>query len=308
MTRAIDQVREDIERDFWIGGFRDYLSLEAGSSENTVSNYARDVRRLGEFARARGVRSPAKVTRRMLRDFVFSLKDLGLSPATIRRHVSSIRTYFAFLAGEGRITNDPSDRLESPRRGRTLPDTLSVKEVEALLGSPHPDERLAWRDRTLLELAYGAGLRVSELCGLEKDQVLASEGLVRVFGKGGKERLVPIGRSVIGALSVYLHTLRPELDRGRTQNRLLLNARGQPLSRVGAWGIVKRHAERAGIRKRVTPHTLRHSFATHLLEGGADLRAVQEMLGHADLSTTQIYTHVDREYLRSVHKQFHPRA
>jgi integrase/recombinase XerD len=308
VSRTIELVREEIERDFWIGGFRDYLALEAGSSENTVSNYARDVRRLGEFARARGARSPEKVTRRMLRDFVFSLKDLGLSPATIRRHVSSIRTYFAFLTGEGKITNDPSDRLESPRRGRTLPDTLSVKEVEALLGSPHPDEPMAWRDRTLLELAYGAGLRVSELCGLEKDQVLASEGLVRVFGKGGKERLVPIGRSVISALSVYLHTLRPELDRGRTQNRLLLNARGTPLSRVGAWGIVKRHAERARMSKRVTPHTLRHSFATHLLEGGADLRAVQEMLGHADLSTTQIYTHVDREYLRSVHKQFHPRA
>jgi integrase/recombinase XerD len=307
-TKTLEQVREEVERDFWIDGFREYLALEAGSSDNTVSNYARDIRRLGEFARARGARDPAKVTRRMLRDFVFSLKDLGQSPATIRRHVSSIRTYFGFLVGEGKVTVDPSDRLESPRRGRTLPTTLSVQEVEALLGSPEPDEPMAWRDRTLLELAYGAGLRVSELCGLEKDQVMASEGLVRVFGKGGKERLVPIGRSVIGAISVYLHNTRPELDKGRTQNRLLLNARGAPLSRVGAWGIVKRHAERAGITKRVTPHTLRHSFATHLLEGGADLRAVQEMLGHADLSTTQLYTHVDREYLRSIHKQFHPRA
>jgi integrase/recombinase XerD len=307
-TKTFEQVREEVERDFWIDGFREYLALEAGSSDNTVSNYARDIRRLGEFARARGARDPAKVTRRMLRDFVFSLKDLGQSPATIRRHVSSIRTYFGFLVGEGKVTVDPSDRLESPRRGRTLPTTLSVQEVEALLGSPEPDEPMAWRDRTLLELAYGAGLRVSELCGLEKDQVMASEGLVRVFGKGGKERLVPIGRSVIGAISVYLHTTRPELDKGRTQNRLLLNARGAPLSRVGAWGIVKRHAERAGLTKRVTPHTLRHSFATHLLEGGADLRAVQEMLGHADLSTTQLYTHVDREYLRSIHKQFHPRA
>jgi integrase/recombinase XerD len=307
-TKTFEQVRAEVERDFWIDGFREYLALEAGSSENTVSNYARDIRRLGEFARARRARDPAKVTRRMLHDFVFSLKDLGQSPATIRRHVSSIRTYFGFLVGEGKVTVDPSDRLESPRRGRTLPTTLSVQEVEALLGSPHPDEPMAWRDRTLLELAYGAGLRVSELCGLEKDQVMASERLVRVFGKGGKERLVPIGRSVISVISVYLHNTRPELDKGRAQNRLLLNARGAPLSRVGAWGIVKRHAERAGITKRVTPHTLRHSFATHLLEGGADLRAVQEMLGHADLSTTQLYTHVDREYLRSVHKQFHPRA
>ncbi|NNG17210.1 MAG: site-specific tyrosine recombinase XerD [Gemmatimonadales bacterium] len=307
-TKAFEQVREEVERDFWIDGFREYLTLEAGSSDNTVSNYARDIRRLGEFARGRGARDPATVTRGMLRDFVFSLKDLGQSPATIRRHVSSIRTYFSFLVGEGKITVDPSDRLESPRRGRTLPTTLSVTEVEALLGSPQPDEPMAWRDRTLLELAYGAGLRVSELCGLETNQLMASEGLVRVFGKGGKERLVPIGRSVIGAVSVYLHSTRPDLDKGHTQNRLLLNARGAPLSRVGAWGIVKRHAERAGITKRVTPHTLRHSFATHLLEGGADLRAVQEMLGHADLSTTQLYTHVDREYLRSVHKRFHPRA
>ena len=210
--------------------------------------------------------------------------------------------------GEGRVPNDPSDRLESPRRGRILPNTLSVREVEALLAAPDVDQPLAWRDRTLLELGYGAGLRVSEICGLVTTDLLLTENLVRVFGKGGKERLVPIGRSVIGAASVYLHQLRPELDRGRSAGRVLLNARGQPLSRVGAWGIVKRAAARAGIGKRVTPHTLRHSFATHLLEGGADLRAVQEMLGHADLSTTQIYTHVDREYLRSVHKQFHPRG
>jgi integrase/recombinase XerD len=149
---------------------------------------------------------------------------------------------------------------------------------------------------------------VSELCGLGLTDLLLPEGLVRAFGKGGKQRLVPIGRGTIGAVSVYLHSLRPSLDHGKSGGRVLLNARGEPLSRVGAWGIVKQAARRAGITKRVTPHTLRHSFATHLLEGGADLRAVQEMLGHADLSTTQIYTHVDREYLRSIHKQFHPRG
>jgi integrase/recombinase XerD len=233
---------------------------------------------------------------------------LGLSPASIRRGVSAIRTYFGFLVGEGRVRDDPSDRLESPKRGRVLPDTLTVQEVEALLGSPGVEQPLAWRDRALLELAYGAGLRVSELCGLGLTDLLLSDNLVRVFGKGGKERLVPLGRSVIGSVSVYLHTMRPELDKGKSRGRVLLNARGQPLSRVGAWNIVKRATDRAGISKRVTPHTLRHSFATHLLEGGADLRAVQEMLGHADLSTTQIYTHVDREYLRSIHKQFHPRG
>jgi integrase/recombinase XerD len=180
--------------------------------------------------------------------------------------------------------------------------------VEALLGAPRIEEPLAWRDRALLELAYGAGIRVSELCGLGLTDLVLTDGLIRVFGKGSKERLVPIGRSVLGAVSVYLHDLRPTLDKGKTKGRVLLNARGDPLSRVGAWGVVKRCAERAGITKRVTPHTLRHTFATHLLEGGADLRAVQEMLGHADLATTQIYTHVDREYLRSVHKRFHPRA
>jgi integrase/recombinase XerD len=305
---TVSDLRERAARDFGLEGFRDFLALESGHSANTVEAYLRDLQRLAEFAASKGVRDPGQVTRALLRDFVYLLKDLGLSAATIRREVSAVRTYYGFLVGEGRLTTDPSDRLESPRRGRVLPDTLSVRDVEALLAAPHVGEPLAWRDRTLLELGYGAGLRVSELCGLGVTDLILSENLVRVFGKGGKERLVPIGRSVIGAVSVYLHQLRPELDRGKTKARVLLNARGQPLSRVGAWGIVKRAAERAGISKRVTPHTLRHSFATHLLEGGADLRAVQEMLGHADLSTTQIYTHVDREYLRSVHKQFHPRG
>lgn len=301
-------LRAQIDRDFWIEGFRDFLALESGHSANTVESYLRDLRRLGEFARSRGVRDPGRLSRPLLRDFVYLLKDRGLSSASIRRGVSAIHTYYGFLVGEGRVAHDPSDRLESPRRGRTLPVTLTVQEVEALLGATKIEQPLAWRDRALLELAYGAGLRVSELCALGLTDLLLSENLVRIFGKGGKERLVPIGRSVIGAVSVYLHTMRPSLDKGKSRGRVLLNARGQPLSRVGAWGVVKRATERAGITKRVTPHTLRHSFATHLLEGGADLRAVQEMLGHADLSTTQIYTHVDREYLRSVHKQFHPRA
>jgi integrase/recombinase XerD len=304
----LSALRTQIDRDFWLEGFRDYLALEAGHSANTVESYMRDLRRLGEFATSRGVRDPARLTRQLLRDFVYLLKDLGLSAASIRRGVSAIRTYYGFLVGEGRVSDDPSDRLETPRRGRVLPETLSVGEVEALLAATHLDQPLAWRDRALLELAYGAGLRVSELCGLSITDLILTDNLVRIYGKGGKERLVPLGRTVIGAVSVYLHTIRPELDRGKSRNRVLLNARGEPLSRVGAWGIVKRATERAGITKHVSPHTLRHSFATHLLEGGADLRAVQEMLGHADLSTTQIYTHVDREYLRSVHRQFHPRG
>jgi integrase/recombinase XerD len=305
---TVADLRERAARDFGLEGFRDFLALESGHSGHTVEAYLRDLQRLAEFAASKGVRDPGQVSRSLLRDFVYLLKDLGLSAATIRREVSAVRTYYGFLVGEGRLAADPSDRLESPRRGRVLPDTLTVPEIEALLAAPSIDERLAWRDRALLELGYGAGMRVSEICGLATTDLLLSENLVRVFGKGGKERLVPIGRSVIGAVSVYLHQVRPEIDRGRSGGRVLLNTHGRPLSRVGAWGVVKRAAARAGITKRVTPHTLRHSFATHLLEGGADLRAVQEMLGHADLSTTQIYTHVDREYLRSVHKQYHPRG
>jgi integrase/recombinase XerD len=296
------------EQRFFLEGFRDYLALEAGHSPTTIESYLRDLRRLLRFADLHRISGPDRITRPFLREFIYALKDMGLEPATIRRQVSAIHTYFGFLLSEGIVREDPSDRLETPKRWRTLPEVLSIAEVEAMLGSPTINDPLGWRDRALLELGYGAGLRVSELCGITLPDLVLSEGLVRVLGKGSKERLVPIGRQVVGAVSVYLNTTRVALDRGKTQGRLLLNARGHPLSRVGAWGIVKQHAERAGISKRVTPHTLRHTFATHLLEGGADLRAVQEMLGHADLSTTQIYTHVDREYLREVHRKFHPRA
>jgi integrase/recombinase XerD len=203
---------------------------------------------------------------------------------------------------------DPSERLETPKRWRTLPEVLTVADVERLLAAPTLDEPLAFRDRALLELAYGAGLRVSEWITLGVRDLLLEDSLVRVFGKGSKERLVPIGRTAVGAVAVYLRELRPRLERGAGEGVLFLNARGEPLSRMGAWKILRKYVQAAGIEKHVSPHTLRHSFATHLLEGGADLRAVQEMLGHVDISTTQIYTHVDREYLRSVHRQFHPRA
>jgi integrase/recombinase XerD len=189
-----------------------------------------------------------------------------------------------------------------------LPEVLTAAEVERLIGAVSLDEEFAFRDRAMLELAYGAGLRVSEWIGIDVKDVLLDDLVVRVFGKGGKERLVPIGRHAAGAVAMYLRELRPRLEKGQGQGRLFLNAHGRPLSRMGAWGILRKYVERAGLEKRVTPHTLRHSFATHLLEGGADLRAVQEMLGHADISTTQVYTHVDREHLRQVHKQFHPRG
>jgi integrase/recombinase XerD len=298
----------DAERAFLIEQFADFLALERGSSANTVQAYRRDLTHLMDFLLERKVRAPAGVTGAVLRDFIFHLKDLGLAATSIRRHVSATRTYFKFLAGEGHIVRDPSDRLASPKRWRTLPAVLTAAEVERLLAAVSAEDPLAWRDRAIVEFGYATGARVSEIIRVEQKDVLFDEGLVRLFGKGNKERLVPIGRRALGAIALYSRETRPRLERGKGQGRVFLNARGTPLSRVGVWGIIKRYAQTAGISKRVTPHTLRHTFATHLLEGGADLRAVQEMLGHADLGTTQLYTKVDRDYLRSVHRTYHPRA
>jgi integrase/recombinase XerD len=293
---------------FLLEPFNDFLLLEQGASPRTHEAYGRDLARFAGYAVGRGAPTPTDVTAKLLREYVYHLKDLGLAPASIRRNVSALRTYFKFLLGEGHVARDPSERLESPKRWRTLPDVLTVAEVDRLLASPALDDPLVFRDRALLELAYGAGLRVSEWISVGVRDVMFDESLVRVFGKGSKERLVPIGRRAIGALASYIRELRPRLEQGQGKGTLFLNARGQPLTRMGAWKILQKYVTRAGIDKHVSPHTLRHSFATHLLEGGADLRAVQEMLGHADISTTQIYTHVDREYLRSVHRQYHPRA
>ncbi len=297
-----------LDRAFHLEQFRDYLSLEAGTSANTVHNYMRDIRRLASHASRRGAHGPDAVTAAQLREFIYDLKDLGLAPATIRRQISAIRTYYRFLVGEAHATRDPSERLESPKQWRRVPTVLTVAEVERLVVTPNAVEPLGIRDRALLELAYATGVRVSELVGLQLQHILYQDGLARVFGKGSKERIVPVGRRALGAVALYAREIRPLLDRTLGGGTLFLNARGTPLSRVGAWGVIKRAARQAGIAKRVTPHTLRHTFATHLLEGGADLRAVQEMLGHRDLATTQLYTHVDRDYLRTVHRQFHPRA
>lgn len=293
---------------FLLGSFADFLTLEQGASPRTNEAYLRDIARMAEFATSRAAPGPVDITARLLRDYIYHLKDLGLAPSSIRRNVSALRTYFKFLLADGVVVRDPTERLETPKRWRTLPDVLTQAEIDQILAAPTLDDPLYFRDRALLELAYGAGLRVSEWISLAVRDVMLEEGLVRIFGKGSKERLVPIGRQAIGATAVYLRELRPRLERGEGKGLVFLNARGQPLTRMGAWKILKRHVERTGIEKHVSPHTLRHSFATHLLEGGADLRAVQEMLGHADISTTQIYTHVDREYLRAVHRQYHPRG
>ena len=299
---------DKIARSFFVERFDDFLALEQGASVETSKAYRLDIERFVTYEQVKGAGAPSEVGSRSLREYIYHLKDLGLAPASIRRNISAVRTYFKFLLGEGHIVSDPSERLETPKKWRTLPEVLGVEEIERLLAAPSLDERLAFRDRAMLEVAYGAGLRVSEWISLGVRDVMLQDHLVRVFGKGAKERLIPIGRKAIGAIAIYLRELRPVLEKGEGKGILFLSARGQPLSRMGAWKILRKYVDKAGITKAVSPHTLRHSFATHLLEGGADLRAVQEMLGHVDISTTQIYTHIDREYLRSVHKQFHPRS
>lgn len=298
---------DDISRGFHLESFQDFLALEKGSSKSTAEAYQHDLLRMAVYSRTQGITQVIELNHTVLRNYLYHLKDLGLSASSIRRNVSAVRTYFRFLADENVIVSDPSERLEMPKKWRTLPEVLTVEEVVKILDAPSLDEPFVFRDRAMLEVAYGAGLRVSEWITLEVKNVFFDEKVLRVFGKGSKERLVPIGRKAVAEISIYLRELRPRLEKGKGQGVLFLNARGEPLSRMGAWKILRKYVDAAGITKRVTPHTLRHSFATHLLEGGADLRAVQEMLGHADISTTQIYTHVDREYLRNIHKQFHPR-
>lgn len=298
----------DPSRAFRLESFRDHLSFERGLSPRTIDAYLRDVRRLVTFASAGRASVPEALTYALLRDHVADLVEAGRAASTVARAVSSVRGYLRFLVEEGVIEADPSEQLEAPRRGRPLPSVLTVPETEALLGAVQSDDAAAFRDRAILEVLYGCGLRVSELCDLKIRDLDLDEGLVCVFGKGAKERLVPIGADARFAVRRYLRESRPGLDRGASEGRVFLNQRGRPLSRMGVWKIVRRYVERAGIVKRVTPHTLRHSFATHLLEGGADLASVQEMLGHADISTTEIYTHVDRSHLRQVHRAHHPRG
>ena len=307
MNQAVEP-RDTVLRSFYVRQFLDHLRFERGLADRTLSAYEHDITRLVLFAERLGVAEPSAITVRELRALLLELKDLGLAASSIGRNVSAIRTYYRFLLGEGLIDTDPSERLQTPKGWRHLPEVLTVPEIEALVQAPDLGHPLAWRDRAMLEFAYASGVRVSELTALQIRDLAMDEGFARVVGKGSKERLVPIGGSAVGALSLYLRELRPRLEKGEGEGRVFLNARGRPLSRMGVWKILRQHVETAGIRKPVSPHTIRHSFATHLLEGGADLAAVQEMLGHADIATTQIYTHVDRHYLAQVHREFHPRG
>ena len=287
--------------------FNDYITFERGLSARTVSAYERDLTRWWRSVSERGAGDPGEVTPYLLREWIFGLNDAGLAATSIRRAQSAVRTYFRFLLSEGLLEVDPTERLESPRVTRKLPDSLTRTEVLRLLDAPDSERPLFWRDRAILELLYASGLRVSELVDLPLSGLDLDEALVTVFGKGSKERIVPMGGPAVTTLERYLREVRPRLDKGRGEGRVYLNARGTRMRRESVWKLVKKSARLAGIVKNVSPHTLRHTFATHLVEGGADLAAIQELLGHADISTTQIYTHVDREYLRDVHRRFHPR-
>jgi integrase/recombinase XerD len=295
--------------------FLDHLTVERGLARNTVDAYRRDLTRYVAFLGRSGVEGPAAAGEREISAFVRELSSSEYRPgkpyraSSVARALAAVRSFHKFLVREGDSEADAAEGVARPKVPRTLPRPLTVDEVAALIAAPADDGTpVALRDRTILETLYGAGLRISELVGLDVDDVDVEEGSVRVLGKGSRERIVPVGRYAVAALEAYVVRGRPALARPRTRGALFLNQRGGRLTRQGCTNIVKAMARRAGIRKRVTPHMLRHSFATHLLEGGADVRVVQELLGHASVATTQIYTLVTKDRLREVYFDAHPRA
>ena len=286
-----------------------YAKIERNLSPTTLVAYQTDLTRYLFYLTEAGIQELDSVRPPHLREYTRWLTGLSLSAASIQRSCSAVRGFHRFLLAEKRVSRDPTTFLESPKLPKRLPRVLEVAEIDALLAAVDTEKPLGVRDRSILSLLYACGLRVSELIGLRLTYFMREAEMVRVTGKGAKERLVPVGKRAMDELETYIYTVRPVLARkGRNAGEIYLNARGKPLSRMGVWNILAKWAAVAGIRKELSPHTLRHSFATHLLEGGADLRAIQEMLGHADISTTQVYTHLDRSYLKEVHHQYHPRG
>ena len=291
--------------------FAGYILMEKGLNKNTVSAYTSDIRFFIEYLKENNINDFAKVTRNDILFFLEDSSDKGIESASLARRLVSIKVFYRYLSQEKIIKNDITDVMSSPKLWRLLPDFLSPDEVDALLQvySNRAKDPLTLRNRTILELMYSCGLRVSETVNLHIDNLKFDEGIIRVTGKGDKERIVPIGLPAERILQKYLDKVRPELLKGNTDESIVfLSNNGKILDRERVWGIVKEAAKLAGINKNIHPHTLRHSFASHLLANGADLRVIQEMLGHADISTTQIYTHVDQDRLKSVLQQFHPRS
>lgn len=288
--------------------YLDVLRVERGLASNSITSYARDLTKLTSFCDGESVSLVAELDRGLLQRFLYSLSEAGLSPRSITRAVSSVRGLTRFLLLEGWAAEDPAARLRAPKFGGRLPAVLGKEEVERLLASPDLSKPRGLRDAAMVELLYSSGLRVSELCSIRLNSVQTDPPVLVVRGKGDKERLVPVGEVALAAIARYLAEGRAALDKGEASPWLFVGRAGRPLSREGFWKNLKRLALKAGITSKVSPHTLRHSFATHLLEGGADLRSVQAMLGHADISTTEIYTHVANERVHEVHRDAHPRA
>jgi integrase/recombinase XerD len=287
--------------------FVNCLRVEKGLSDNTILAYRRDIQKFAAFAVERG-RDTGDVTRSDIIDFLASLYQRRLDSRSVARHLVTIRNFFRFALIEGYVAEDPAATIESPRFRQSLPEFLSIAEVDRLLQQPDTTTVVGLRDRALIEIMYSAGLRVSELCGLRVNDLQMDPGCLRCIGKGNKERLVPVGKQALAIVRKYLRTARPKLLRGNSSPYLFLNQRGGKLDRITFWKLLGAYGRKAALRKALKPHMLRHSFATHLLDRGADLRSVQIMLGHSDISTTQIYTHVVEERLKHVYKTHHPRA
>ncbi|MGH9354855.1 MAG: site-specific tyrosine recombinase XerD [Terriglobia bacterium] len=290
-----------------INGFLNYVRVEKGLAHNTLLSYRRDLAKFEGYARSEKV-SAGEMSRDHIRRFMEILYSQNLSARSVARHLASLRNFFKFLVTEGAIRRDVTAEVDSPQLGRGLPHFLGTKEIDALLRQPDPSTPSGTRDKAMLELLYATGMRVSELMDLRVDDVDGNLGILRCHGKGGKERVIPVGKSALNAVGSYLKLGRPELLQNKAVPYLFVNHSGGKLSRVGFWKILGRYGRAAGIPGSMAPHIVRHSFATHLLERGADLRSIQLMLGHSDISTTQIYTHVLKERLKQVYDAHHPRA
>jgi integrase/recombinase XerD len=288
--------------------FLHYLIVEKGLSKNTIEAYSHGLNRFLNYLRGKGTEEVREISKLDIREFLLFLKRKGLSSKTLARNLVSIRVFLRFLTEESILSANPAEEIESPKTAKTLPEILSLEEVETLLEQPDPQIPQGMRDRAMLEMLYATGMRVSELTRLQVNHVHLDAGYVLVYGKGSKERIVPIGNEAIKWARRYMGETRERLLKKRESPFLFVNRSGKPMSRQYFWKSIKAYGRRAGIRKRITPHLLRHSFASHLLERGADLRSVQLMLGHADISTTQIYTHVTGERLKKIHQRYHPRG
>ncbi len=288
--------------------FLTYLTVVKGLSKNTVESYHRDIQKLSSFLEKKGITNVEEVDYKNILDFLSNLKEKNLKARSIARSLISIRQYFKYLLIENIIKKDPTFLIRTPKTKRILPQVLSIEDIERLLASPNDGNIESIRDKAMLETLYATGIRVSELVELGLNDINFELGYLIAYGKGSKERIVPIGENAKSKLRAYLDTGRPRLLKSKTSTHLFITRLGKKMTRQGFWKIIIKYAKKSGITKKISPHTLRHSFATHLLERGADLRAIQMMLGHSDISTTQIYTHIERERLREVHKKYHPRS